>query len=359
MPTSILVVLFVISIFTPREMLLAGPCTNWKAVMGEARLRELPQGKTLIIESLANQTGLAEDDWLRDGVRDFLADLLRSSLKLRPLAGVTAEVAGSISADYRLRGSFQRSPEKLRIFLALHGKGGDLQKQFALAIPYPHHRDFFVALAATATELMAFLEVDHDASLLDAVRDATSSVAAFEAYARGRQLFETYDLARLDEALLLFQKAKAVDFRSPLGYRGAVDLLTFQGIATKQLHKPFSSFFERAEQELATMQQLVKPALVVPLLKPPKKPTKKEIPEFKLENRFLLGHASFVRGLHEVNQGKQNDALRAFEVSVEYVPEDAIAWLQVANLSEKRGKQGKAKEARENARKIAPCLVGE
>jgi len=333
----------------------AKSCVKWPAVMADGRMETAPQGKSILVEGFDDFTKKPGDGWLKFGLRDYVADLVAASKDARVQAGFTAKHGGG-PYDFKVGGTFQHLEGKLRIFIRLSdGKGGALVAQEEVLFAYPGNKDLFTKTAEAILRLMERMGIKRDSSRFDAVRDATSSTKAYESYAKGRDLLETYRVSKLKQARAYFTEAKRIDFRSPLGYEGIIALENFLGLRAKQMGKPYSSYFQRAQAELMSMDRLAKPApMVFGYLK--YKPAKKYRGPSSIQNRFLLGYAAYEEGLAAQRAGKLVQASQAFEQAAKFVPEDAMAWYHLARALSMQGDTEAASKAQAKAIEIDPCL---
>ncbi|HPM42199.1 MAG TPA: hypothetical protein PLY45_07165, partial [bacterium] len=81
-------------------------CVDWQKVMTSYAVEHMPKGKTISVESFRNYTGQPGDDWLSYGIRDLMADMLRSSSNHGILSGRTAQ-GGAGAPDLRVGGTYQ------------------------------------------------------------------------------------------------------------------------------------------------------------------------------------------------------------------------------------------------------------
>lgn len=355
---ALLIVLFAAQLMLAGD-LDAKSCIDWPNLMAKYELSLLPEkGKTVLITPFQNFTKRSEDDWLADGMRDYLADLMRSSKNLKVLAGPTARNRGDVSApEWTISGRFQRvGKTKMRIFVSFkEGSDGKLLKQLEATFPYPDNRDFFVKLAEVAKDLMGDMKAKWSPGKLGHIVDATASTEAFESYSKGRQLLETYNPTTAKKAEPHFKNALKIDFRSPLGYQGLIALYTFLGFYEKQMGKPFGSYYQRAQAELVRMKKLAKPAAGV-FAYVSKKTQKKKGLHVKLDNRFLESNEAFMVALHAAQIGNLEEAVKSLERCVELVPEDAVAWQHLARTYSRMGDVAKSGEAMRKARESNPCI---
>jgi hypothetical protein len=312
----------------------ARECIDWPRVMTQEALSQASGGKTVVVRDFTDYTKQPGDEWLSVGLSDLLSSMLAASDDLRVLSGLSAKYSPDASHPvFFVSGMFQHIEDKLRAFVKVE-KGDDrsLISQYEILSPYPENKELFLRFSETTKQIWKTMSVGGDNSRIEAVRDATQSTRCFESYI----------------------KAKNIDYRSPLGYAGLVDLLTFLGFYHKQRQEPFGQYFEQAERELAQMQRIAKQPPPVPVLA--KKPTKKEKGTIKLENRFLLGQAAFTEGVIALQEGNTQQAAAALLKAVQFVPEDAIAWYHLARMYEKLGNNPEATNALQKAYAINPCI---
>lgn len=333
-------------------------CIDWPQAMTQFELNNLPAGTTVLVQPFTDYTKKPGDSWLVLGLRDYLSDLLRTGRDLRVLAGLAA-IYGTAGGppDYIIVGKFQHMDRMLRVFISLSdGKSGQLIKQYDVAVSYPGNREFFTALADSAEQIMKQMKARPKGDQFKAVRDATESTSAYENYSKGRQSLESYDIKKAEIALIWFDQTKSLDYRSPLGYQGTIEVLTFMGFYHKQRREPFGSYFQKAEEELVKMAKLARPA---PLILPRKnvKVTKKMGKmSIELENRFLVGNVAFTEGLHAAQKGNWAEAAQAFKKSLEVVPEDAMTWYHLARIEATLGNTAESQDALRKALEINSCL---
>lgn len=346
--------------------LAAGPagakertCIDWPKTMARISLDELPEGRTVLVQPFTDMTKRSGDEWLVLGLRDYLADLLRTSKDLRVLFGLTAVYGTDVGPpDYIIKGSFQHIEDYLRVFvLLLDGKTGAIVNQYPARFPYPENKDFFTAMADIAHQIMKSMEVRPDKGLFKAVRDATDSTRCYESYSKGRQALESYRTKKAEVAAIWFADAKRVDYRSPLGYQGMIELYTFLGFYHKQQRQPYLNYYRKAEEELISMDKLAKPAPML-LHRKKAKVTKKRRPKkVELENRFLKSNVDFSEGMRAAQQGLWMEAQAALKRSVEEVSQDAITWYHLARIESKLGNRGAAQAALQKALAINSCIA--
>jgi len=330
-------------------------CIDWPRLMAQYEISLMPEGKAVLITPFQNFTKEPQDEWLSDGIRDYVADLMRSSKNLRVLAGPTAMYGQASQADFRIGGRFQRAGPNMKVYMSFYeGGSGKLLKQIEAGFPYPENREFFARIADATRELMGEMKVKWDTGKFKSVLDATASTGAFESYSRGRQILEVHDPASAPRSEDYFKNAIKLDFRSPLGYEGIIALNTFMGFYHKQRHEPFGSYYQKAQAELVRMKKLAKPAPEV-FGYVSKRPQKKEKLHIKLENRFLESNAAFMEALYASKLGKLEEAAKALERCVELVPEDAVAWGHLARVYSQLGDVAKSAGAVRKANEIDPC----
>lgn len=342
--------------FTAMADACAKSCIDWPKLMSQFELSQLPKGKVVLITPFTNFTKRSEDDWMVLGLRDYVTDLMTSAHKLRPLSGLTAQYASDgAQPAWKVSGRFQRDGTNLRVFMSLsEGADGKLVKQLEATFPYPHNREFFTRIAGATKQLLEAMDAGWDARRLGLVQDATASTQAYAAYAKGRQLLETFNPGTAAKSEATFREAKKLDYRSTLGYEGIVALNTFLGFYHKQQGQPFSGFYQKAEAELVLMAKLAKPSSAV-FGYMNKRPQKKKRLDVKLDNRFLKSNAAFMEARHALQTGNLENAASAMRRSVELVPEDALSWRELGGIYLKLGDIRKSGEAMRKAHAIDPC----
>lgn len=336
--------------------LQAGECIDWPKTLTKYEIDSMTEGKVILVEPFTNYTKKAGDEWMDAGLRDLLASMLASGKGLVVLSGLTAKYhPRGTSPDYVIGGMFQHIDTTLRVFIKLmQGSDRKLLAQYAVAVPYPQSNELFVRFADTTKQIAQYLKTGINGDQLVSVRDATGFAQVYESYSRGRQLLEKFNPNDIEVAKVWFDQAKRKDYKSPLGYQGMADLLTFLGYYHKQRKEPFGPYFEQAQGELVNMQRLAKHSPPIMLLA--KKPKKIKEKDIKIANRFLLGHAAFTEGLMASSQANWEKAAEALLKAITFVPEDAIAWYQLARVYEKLGNTPEASNALRKAYEVNPCI---
>lgn len=348
---------FLSVVLCPMQLYAAKSCVDWPRIMAQYEISLLPSGKSALITQFKNFTKKPEDDWLKKGIRDYLADLMRSSKNVKVLAGPTALYGGQVmTPEWRIGGRFQRAGPNLRVFISFNeGASGKLLKQIEATFPYPGNKEFFTRLADAAKELMRAMDAKWDPGKLKNVRDATASTSAYESYSKGRQILENYNPKGAPKSEEHFKNAIKLDYRSPLGYDGIIALNTFLGFYQKQMRRHFSSYYQKAEAELVKMNRLAKPAPAV-FAYVSKKTQRKRGTHIKLDNRFLQSNAAFMEALYASKLGNLEGAAEAMRRCVDLVPEDAVAWQHLARIYSQLGDVTKSGEAIRKANEIDPCI---
>ena len=334
----------------------ARDCIDWPRVMTQEALNQASGGKIVVVETFNDYTKQPGDEWLSAGLRDLLSSMLSASDGLRVLSGLSAKYSPDASHPaFFVSGMFQHIGDKVRAFVKVQ-KGDDrsLVSQYEIVSLYPENKELFLRFAEATRQIWKIMSVGGDDSRLEAVQDATQSTRCFESYIKGKMALETYKMTEMEVAKTWFEQARSIDYRSPLGYAGLIDLMTFLGFYHKQRQEPSGQYFEQAEKELAQMQRLAKRPPPVTVLA--KKPSKKEKEETKLGNRFLLGQAAFTEGVIASQEGNTQQAAMALQKAVQFVPEDAIAWYHLARMYEKLGNNPEATNALQKAYAINPCI---
>lgn len=331
------------------------PCMDWARVMARQETGQPQSGIQISLGSFENFTKMSEDTWMSAGIRDYLADLLKSSNGLIVYTGTSA--SGGISGLYTVSGSFQHMGDQLRVFIRLSDEGGaHLLRQYEAVFPYPDNREFFVKLSDIAQQMMNLIKVPHNSDIFDAVRNATESTSAYEAFSRGRQILASYDPKNLEVAKKWFEGAKSLDYRSPLGYEGMIDLYVFLGFYNKQLKLPNYTYYQLAEAEMAAMARLAKPAPLLMTRKKGKVVKKEGMPSPNIENPFIQNNISYQAGMQAMQMGNYAAAAAAFKKATEVVPEDAISWYYLSSSEARAGNTAASTYALRKAYEMNPCV---
>jgi len=315
------------------------------------------EGPLVVVKSFTNFTKQTEDSWLEYAYRDFLGSLLETAKTARVRFGPAAQYDSAASSpNFIISGSFQRTADNLRVFIEVKdGVSGKILKIIQMDTPYPNNAQFFLSTAEAARQVGKVIDISFTERDFNRIRDATDSTEAFEYYSKGMNILRTYNPKGFGEAKVLFEKTKKTDFRSWLGYQGLVDLYTFQGLLAKQEGLPFQTYYQIAQTELTQMQSLAKRPPAVPRWGKPKA-QKKPSGEVKLTNRFLKGNAEYIGGIVASEAGDYKRAAEKLKEATEQVPEDAAAWLKLANAFDRLGKTEDAAKARASARKVNSCI---
>ncbi len=326
-------------------------CIDWPKLMSRYRAADLPQAPSVSVKAFSNYTGKPGDGWLSFGISDLISDMLSSGRSLRSPSGPAA--AGGEAPDLLVTGLYQHANGKLRIFVSVSdGKSGKLAEQIEASFPYPGSGDFFTEIAKIAERIMKVAKAKKDSAALAAVRDATSSVRAYESFARGRQAMWAYTSAKAEVAEAFFAEAKRLDYRSPLGYLGMSDIKSFLGFYHRQRKEPFAHFYQEAEAELALMKKLAKakspPAMFDSAVSGAK--------GGRLYNRFLAGHAYCSEARQLELAGNVPEAIGALKKALDAVPEDAMSWYHLSRLEAASGNTAASTAALRRAYSINPCI---
>lgn len=339
-------ILLVVALSAISNIACAKDCIKWPKVMAMWDLSQMKGEKVIFVHTFKNYTQRGSDEWLSVGLRDLLVDMLSTSQDLSVLSSLTAKyhIRGK-NPHYSLSGMFQNLENSLRIFIRIKdGTTGELLAQHAITTPYPQHNDLFINIATTAKEILNFLKVKYKSSELENIKNLTASTFTYENYIKGMEALRTYKIDEIETAKIWFDQAKRVEFKSPLGYRGIVDMLTFLGFYHKQRGENFGRYFEQAEAELLTGNKITN------------QNNKGKKNPGKTENRFLLGNAAFKEGMI-LSEGKNwEKAAEAFLKSATYVPEDAVSWYHLSRIYKSLENDAAAKEALQKAYEINPCI---
>lgn len=348
----VLVFILAVSIITSSALAAGEACINWPKVMAENELARMQGDKIFVLKPLTNATQLGDDDWLSRGIGDYLKDIFLASGDIKALSGNTLNHAGQVTPDFVISGMFQHVAGNLRVFFTItDGKTNELLKQMEVVFPYPENRDFFTKLADAAKDIMKLAKTSAGSGATSRIRDATSSTRAYQSYSKGRQALESYDIQKVELASTWFGEAKRIDYRSPLGYLGMIDLHTFLGLYRKQIGEPFTIYFENAEKEFVEMRRLAK--------RPPPVFSDIDVKKYKkagIENRFMLGNIAYMEGIAAMRTQDFQSAAECFRRSTELVPEDSISWYYLADSLLKSGDSGASADAMKKARSMNACL---
>lgn len=350
MKKTFLAILCLISIQT-----FADDCINWGAVMNKVEIESMPKGRrVLVLKPFENFTELEGDNWLSDGIPFILAKLLSTGEEITVIDQNMAKYHPSAGKQtYTVEGMFQHVEGRLRVFVKFLERG-TLKKQFQLDMSYPENRQFFDTISDTAIQILALASPHYNAESFEQMKKATSVLPAFENFMRGLLAYWQYDAEQLDIAKTFFDEAKKADVNFVWAYESLAKMYEFVALYNKQNSKPYGAYLELAEAETAKMKKFANRP------EPPKRP-KQYVIKFKEEpflvtNRWLLGHAAFIAGLDSAGKKKWNDAAKNFEEALRYVPEDAIGWMQLADMNEKAGNKKGAAHARAKAFELNKCL---
>ncbi|MFH1874958.1 MAG: tetratricopeptide repeat protein [Pseudomonadota bacterium] len=332
--------LFFLLIITVPQVGLAGECIDWSKVLTQEQFNTAQKNKTVLIKPFTNYTKNPADDWLQTGLPELLSLMLNSSTNLQPLFGNNIKYhPQSNNPDYSISGMYQHLDGNLRAFIKLwQGNEKQLLAQYTLLVPIAENIDFFSQTAEIVKQAAKKMEASLDENKLKEATKLTNSIKAFENYVKGVQAFQTYKTSEMEVARIWFEQTVRLDYKSELGYNGLIDLYTFLGYYHKQRQQSFGKYFEQASQEEIKRNRL----------------TGKKDQEIK--NRFLLGNAAFSEALILAQTDKLDLAAAALKKAVQYVPEDAISWYQLARIYDKLGQQKESTEAIQKAYAINPCI---
>jgi len=315
-------------------------CTNWEKIFAA------PKGRSIAVNTFQLQTQDANDTWLAQGVRFFLSDLFKSVDGLNVLR--SAE-----SANYVLDGTVQRIEHNVRFFLSF-SKSGEVLKRYELSVPLPLQRTFFLQLAELARKIMQDQQFTPNDETFKALRDSATSVQAYQAYTRGRELLLSFDSSKFSEAARWFEESKRADFRSPLGFAGSFETALMQAFAAKQAQQSFRSAFEAAEREIQLMKQYHIKVHDALLLLPKNSLQRDEYGD--LHNRFLQAQSAFVEALAHSQHGDWRNAKTSLQAVLNAVPEDGITWYHLGKAESNLHEQKSAEKNFAEARKWNNCL---
>ena len=354
MKRTIVAVSIVASIISPMTA-MADKCIDWGRLMTSYEIDTTPKWKTtILLQTFDDFTKVAGDEWLSSGIPYLLAQYLVITDNISTLFGPSAKYSpAAVSPAYTISGMYQHVEGRLRVFIKLE-KHGNLLKQYQLDMVYPQHRQLFDTLGDTTLSMLEFISPKYDKKKFEVVRNQTGSLPAYENYIRGLLAYWTFNIDQMDIAKTWFEEAKKADVYYQNAYLGMTGVYTFTALYNKQNKRAFSNYFEQAEKELQTMEKFAKRP------PPPDRPKKyvilmKQKP-WKITNRFLLAHSSFVAGLDASGSKRWLEAAKYFEETVTYTPEDAITWYYLSQMREKSGDRQKASAALAKAGELNKCL---
>lgn len=332
---------------------IASGCISWPKVMTAPAAATAADARRVVVEPFQNFFKQPDQEWMVLGLRDYVADLLRSSRGLNVAIASSAGGAAALAPEFTISGIAQISEGRARIFVRLFDAGGKLLSQQEAAAPFPNNAEFFTRTAAAVKALMGQMKAAPDDARFAAIRDATASTDAYASFAKGRQILQTWNPEKAELARALFLETKRLDYRSPLGYEGMIALDAFMGLVLKQQGRTYTSQFQRAEAEYLAMKRSA--ALVTKVFDAPAPLKGKETPT-KIDNRFLAGNMAFTEGIQLEEIGNYEASRAALQRAVALVPEDAKAWYALSRVEAKLNNQQGMQDALQKAYAIDSCV---
>lgn len=316
-------------------------CTNWEKIFAAPN-----KGRSIAVNTFQLQNTEASDVWFAQGMRFFISDLFKSVDGLNVLNSAD-------SASYVLDGTVQRIERNVRFFLSI-SKAGEVLKRYELSSPLPLQRTFFLQVAELTRKIMKDQQLNPNDEIFKALRDSATSVQAYQAYTRGRELLLSFDSSKFSEAARWFEESKRADFRSPLGFAGSFEAALMQAFAAKQAQQPFRTPFEAAEREIQLMKQYKIKVPDALLLLPNNSLQRDEYGD--LHNRFLQAQSAFVEALAHSQHGDWRNAKTSLQAVLNVVPEDGITWYHLGKAESNLREQKSAEKDFAEARKWNNCL---
>ncbi len=332
---------------------MASGCISWPKVMTNPAAQAPAEAKRVAVEPFQNFFKNPDQEWMVLGLRDYVADLLRSSKGLSVVTAASAGGGASLAPEFVVSGIAQIAEGRARIFVRLSDAGGKLLSQQEAAAPFPNNAEFFTRTAAAVRALMEQMKVSPDDARFAAIRNATASTDAYASFAKGRQILQAWNPEKAELARALFLETKRLDYRSPLGYEGMIALDAFMGLVLKQRGQLYTSQFQRAEAEYLAMKRSA--ALVTKVFDAPAPLKGKEMP-VKIDNRFIAGNMAFTEGRQLEEIGNNEASRAALQRAVALVPEDAQAWYALSRVEAKLNNQQGMQEALQKAYAIDSCV---
>lgn len=324
-------------------------CMNFKTAMDGIKVRAPIGSKSVFVSTFENFTKSPGDNWLTTGIRNYLAELLSTG-------NLNVEVEGA-PGTYIVTGQFQRMGPNLRIFVKfVDAASGNLIKLFEVNVAYPDNKEFFEKLATAVDGMFKIAEVSYNSDKFFAIRSATDSTRAYEGYSNGIDVLSKYDPGQMSVAKRYFEDVKRIDYRSPLGYEGLLNLYAFLGFYHRQSGEAYGSYFELAEKELVSMTRLAKPAPLL-MTRAKAKVVDKEKPEVpKVDSPLILNNIAFNEGLAAMRLSQPDMAIESFRRAVAIVPSDAMSWYYIAKIESTRGNTAESQKALSQAYAINSCV---
>ena len=331
----------------------ASGCISWPKVMTEPAVAVPAEAKRVAVEPFQNFFKQPDQEWMALGLRDYVADLLRSSKGLSVVTTAGAGSATALAPEFIVSGIAQVAEGRARIFVRLLDGSGKLLMQQESDAPFPNNAEFFTRTAAAVKALMAQMKVAPDDARFAAIRNATASTDAYASFSKGRQVLQGWNPEKSELARTFFLETKRLDYRSPLGYEGMIALDAFMGLVLKQQGRPYTSQFQRAEAEYLTMKRSA--ALTTKIFDAPA-PIKGQETPVKIDNRFLAGNMAFTEGKQLEEIGNNEASRAALQRAVALVPEDAKAWYALSRVEAKLNNQQGMQDALQKAYAIDSCV---
>ncbi|MDO8494175.1 MAG: hypothetical protein Q7S68_02435 [Deltaproteobacteria bacterium] len=318
-------------------------CINWRNIYLQEEARQVPTSKKVVwVEPFRNDTELSNDEWLSEGLADYLIRSLYMDPVLEPVHYRLAPyLSEKQKAVYRISGLFQHTKNWLRIFYQIKTPEGELISQFKIETPFPLHKQFFVGTRQAAENVHQILRGKKTVSIpAEEIQNETDKIEAIANYVRGKTALESYEPGKTDVALIWFQEARKEDPNFYLLYLGMADAYGLRSLVQKQRGQAYQG-------EFALIENVMLEAKHRKLKKKPKELT---------NNRFLEAQVHFELGQRAL--GKQNPlkAEREFLKAYRLVPEDPLTAYYLSVAYDTLGKKKLAEDYRQRVKEMNPCF---
>lgn len=321
----------------------AEQCIDWPKVFAQQKVDEAIRKKEIIsVGPFINDTHQPADDWLSQGIADFLIRYLKTDPHLGILNQAEARLLPpEHPAQYRIEGLYQNVKGWLRGFIQLQDGKGKLLAQFVVETPFPGHKDFFVDLREASEGILKQLgRKKIDTKKMKLIQNETDKVSAYENYIKGKTALETFEPAKIEVALVWFQESRREDPHYPMAYFGFMDTYGFMSLDHKQRGEPFNQDLENIEATLRAMKKQARPSA------------------YPLESPYLGAYADYIDGIRALAKGDGERAVKELSEAVQKVPQDAMNAYYLAQAYATLGRSASAGQYRNQAENINPCLKG-
>lgn len=330
---------------------IAAECVNWPEVMLTQKMHRLPKGKHFIlVHSFVDKTKVTGDQWLEKGIARLVEQYLDTAAAIKAIPTEwTPYLSKRQKVRYNLEGFFQHTSGQLRIFIQLKNRTNKLITQKSLTVPYPHNKQFFVAIREAIESILKNLPEVKDINFdqLNQIQNATGSIQAYSNWVRGQNLLEKYKPQEMEATIVWFEQARSLDHRYLAAYIGLANTYAFLALNAKQQRESFRTFLQKTEKTLQQMENIAVKK---------KKKQKPFLEQPWLSARILKAHSFFITALHAMAQQKWRAAIQAFEEVNKITPEDSMAYFHLAKIYDKLGRKVRYRAKMQTAREMNRCL---